>query len=173
MTFPERDPSHRSCAAGNPICRAAQALRLLLLLSLPTGLNAQTADFAGDWQTFWRNGSAVLSLTQEGDRVTGTYQPEEGTVEGTVEGRLLRGTWSQPGATGRFVFALSADGQTLTGRFGNGEYWNGFRDVEAAAPAGLTTSNATPRDTLQSLLIATNAAIYEGNARACSACATW
>jgi MscS family membrane protein len=166
VTFPERDPSHRSCAAGNPICRAAQALWLLLLLSLPTGLNAQTADFAGDWQTFWRTGSAVLSLTQEGDRVTGTYQPEEGTVEGTVEGRLLRGTWSQPGATGRFVFALSADGQTLTGRFGNGEYWNGFRDVEAAAPAGLTTSNATPRDTLQSLLIATNAAIYEGNARA-------
>jgi MscS family membrane protein len=101
--------------------RAAIAmLGLLLLVLTPLAARAQPADFSVDWQTFWRTGSAVLSLSQEGDRVTGSYQPDDGAVEGVVEGRVLRGTWAQPGASGAFVFALSEDGQVLTGRFGNG-----------------------------------------------------
>jgi hypothetical protein len=119
-----------------------------MLMIMPLALRAQPADFSGDWQTYWRTGSAVLSLSQEGDLVTGSYQPDDGTVEGTVEGRVLRGTWAQPGTSGTFVFALSEDGQVLTGRFGNGEYWNGFREdaegartLKAAAAVG---GSATP-----------------------------
>ena len=48
-------------------------------------------------------------------------------IDGTVSEGLLRGTWTQTGGDGQFVFALSEDGTVLTGRFGNGEYWNGFR----------------------------------------------
>jgi len=132
----------------------------------PSAPEAQEADFSGDWQTFWRTGSAVLTLQQEGDQVTGTYQPDDGAVEGTVEGRVLRGEWSQPGSSGRFVFALSEDGQVLTGRFGNGEYWNGFREDAEGGSSTWRLGNGSPRETLRSLLIAANTALYAGDAGA-------
>jgi len=132
----------------------------------PGALAAQEADFSGDWQTFWRTGAAVLSLEQDGDRVTGTYQPDDGTVAGTVEGRVLRGEWSQPGSSGRFVLALSEDGQVLTGRFGNGEYWNGFREDAEGGSSTWRLGNGSPRETLRSLLIAANTALYAGDAGA-------
>lgn len=139
---------------------------VLMLAGTPQLLRAQQADFSGDWQTYWRTGSAVLSLEQAGDRVTGSYQPDDGTISGTVEGRVLRGTWEQPGSSGRFVFALSQDEQVLTGRFGNGEYWNGFRDNADAGSGAWQLANGTPRETLRSLLLATNAAVYTGDAGA-------
>jgi small-conductance mechanosensitive channel len=145
---------------------AVVALCACLLTLAPTALRAQTADFSGEWQTFWRTGSAVLSLEQDGERVTGSYQPDDGVVEGVVDGDVLRATWEQAGASGSVVFALSEDGQVLTGRFDNGEYWNGFRDDGEIERGHLMLSNATPRDTLRSLLTAANAATYEGNGRA-------
>jgi hypothetical protein len=54
----------------------------------------------------------------------------------------------------------------LTGRFGNGEYWNGFRDDGDAGRSRLRIDNSTPRATLRSLLIAANRAVYSGDARA-------
>ena len=155
---------------------------------------AQEADFSGEWQTYWRDGLATLTLEQEGDligasprqggaglagalrrpstleqdddRVTGTYQPDDGRIEGTVEGRVLRGTWAQPGSSGKVVFALSKDGQVLTGRFGNGEYWNGFRESAGSESSTWNLGNGSPRETLRSLLIATNVAVYAGDAGA-------
>lgn len=53
---------------------------------------AQSAEFSGEWQTFWRAGTATLTLTQEGDAVTGSYEPFDGSVTGTVEGRVPSGT---------------------------------------------------------------------------------
>jgi small-conductance mechanosensitive channel len=145
---------------------AALTLLLALLLAAPAAAQSPEADFSGEWQTFWRTGSAVLTLEQEGDGVTGIFQPDDGSIEGTVEGRVLRGTWEQPGASGRVVFALSEDGQTLTGRFGNGEYWNGFRAAADSESTGWQLGNASPRETLRSLLIATNVATYQGDAGA-------
>lgn len=145
---------------------ASLGFGLLMIFVAPRGALAQDADFSGDWQTYWRTGSAVLSLTQEGDTVSGTYQPDDGRVDGTVDGRVLRGTWEQPGSSGQFVFALSEDGEVLTGRFGNGEYWNGFREEAAGGSSTWQLGNGTPRETLRSLLLAANAAIYDGDAGA-------
>lgn len=64
------------------------------------------------------------------------------------------------------MLALSEDGQVLTGRFGNGEYWNGFRTSEDCGVGDMAMMKATPRETMRTLLIAVNAAIYSGNARA-------
>ena len=141
-------------------------LGLLMIVLTTFGARAQDADFTGDWQTYWRTGSAVLSLVQEGDTVSGTYQPDDGRVEGTVEGRVLRGTWEQTGSSGRFVFALSEDGDVLTGRFGNGEYWNGLREDVASGSSAWQLDNGTPRETLRSLLLVANSAIYDGDAGA-------
>jgi len=141
-------------------------LCILIFGSTPSAFCAKSADFSGDWQTFWRTDSALLSLTQNGDRVTGSYQPYDGTVKGLVKGNVMEGTWDQPGASGTVVFALSEDGQVITGRFGNGEYWNGFRDDGETESSDMMITNVTPRRTLRSLLIAANAAIYENNGRA-------
>lgn len=54
----------------------------------------------------------------------------------------------------------------LTGRFGNGEYWNGFRDSAEEGSGAWYLANGTPRETLRSLLLATNAAVYAGDAGA-------
>lgn len=145
---------------------ATLAFAVFVLIFLPQVLRAQQADFSGDWQTYWRTGSAVLSLEQAGDEMTGTYQPDNGRIEGTIKGRVLRGIWEQTGASGRFVFALSQDGEVLTGRFGNGEYWNGFRDSAEEGSGAWYLANGTPRETLRSLLLATNAAVYAGDAGA-------
>jgi hypothetical protein len=155
----------RPCSAPEPSA-SLFAFSVILLACLPLGLRAEQADFSGEWQTFWRTGSATLFLTQEGEAVTGTYEPFDGTVTGTLEGRVLRGTWEQPGASGTMVFALSEDGRVLTGRFGNGEYWNGFRSVEDGGVGDMAMAKATPRQTLRTLVIAVNAAIYSENARA-------
>ena len=162
-----RPPSRPGFAGARILSAIAVTIALCaMLLAAPFAARAEAVDFSGDWQTFWRSGSAVLTLTQEGDRVTGVYRPDDGTVEGRVEGRVLRGTWTQPGASGSLVFALSEDGQVLTGRFDNGEYWNGYRDTAASRSAAWQMNNATPRETLRSLLVAANVAIYSGDARA-------
>jgi len=54
----------------------------------------------------------------------------------------------------------------LTGRFGNGEYWNGYREEASTGSAGWQLANGTPRVVLRSLLLAVNSAIYDGDAGA-------
>ena len=142
------------------------ALWISVFVCLPLALSAQEADFSGEWQTFWRTGTAVLSLEQDGDRVSGSYQPDDGTIVGEVSGRVLRGTWEQPGGSGAFVFTISEDGQVLTGRFGNGEYWNGVRAGDAEGSGSWRLGNASPRETLRSLLLTANVAIYDNDAGA-------
>ena len=58
--------------------------------SLP--LRSQMAAFSRGWQYCWRNGNAVLRRQQDGAGIVGTHPPADGTVEGTVDCRILRGT---------------------------------------------------------------------------------
>lgn len=112
----------------------------------------------GRWHTYWRDGEALLVLEQDGDTITGTYEPGQGSIEASVQAGELRGRWSDQTREGRFVFVLSDDGRSFAGQFGNGDYWNGERvdavDYKIRMP--LAPSYETPRDTLQSILIAAN-----------------
>ena len=130
---------------------------LAFVLLQCTVAHAQNADWTGRWQTFWRDGQAVMELEQSGSQVRGGYEPGEGIVEGVVEGPLLKGTWREGDDSGEFVFALAHKGQSFTGRFGSGEYWNGKRLVDgfkAAIPFKLQT---TPQQALTKLMAAFNA----------------
>ena len=119
--------------------------------------NADAADWTGSWRSFWRGGQALMTLKQDGPAITGTYEPGEGKIEGTLEGVVITGKWMQAGAEGDFEFAVAPDGQSFVGRFGNGEYWNGERlDDTRATAVGFGVD--TPRATFGSLMSSANAA---------------
>jgi len=139
--------------------RVLTALAVLVLLPV---VALAEGPWSGVWQTYWRDGAAILSLDQDGDQVTGTYEPGGGRVQATADGARLAGTWQQRGASGNFVFALDADGSVFTGRYESGEYWNGERIDAAAAAAGPFTRTDTPREALRTLLAAGNRVAYEG-----------
>jgi small-conductance mechanosensitive channel len=123
-------------------------------------------DWTGEWQTYWREGQALVVLTQHGDVVTGTYEPQGGRLEGRVEGHLLKGRWFIDQASGSFLFALSSDGKIFSGRFANDEYWNGVRVTEDQKKAFAFRAALTPRETLRTVLTAANEAVFAGNAAA-------
>jgi hypothetical protein len=145
-----------------------QALLLLFISGAPTLAEEKkdNLDWSGQWQTFWRDGQALLTLTQEEEKVTGFYSPQDGQVEAEVEGRLIKGRWKGDDAAGGFVFALSPDGQTFTGRFDSGEYWNGRRLAEKRERFVAFSSAISPQETLRTVITAANRAVFEGNAAA-------
>lgn len=100
-----------------------------LWLALSLSLHA-----SGPWEGFWESYSfgddAYISLSQDKNKVIGTYFPYNGTIEGTDDGGVLRGTWASPNGTGKLVFTLSPDGESFAGTVGMGEWWNGKRIAE-------------------------------------------
>lgn len=148
---------------------AGRLLRVCLILSLLALAAASAAAEerrSGQWRSFWREGSALMTLAEHADgTVTGTYEPGGGRLRGTIEDRVLRGAWQEPAASGEFVFALSPDGRSFSGRYGDGGFWNGER-IDPRAVEAVSTLRATPRDVLRSLLVAGNATVYEGDVHA-------
>ena len=139
---------------------------MFLLLSAGASLSDDTTSMSGEWQSFWRNGQALLILNQQGDEVTGTYEPNRGKIEGRLDGRILKGRWEQPGAAGTFLFTLSEDGQTFTGRFDSGEYWNGRRAARETTRTARFSAAFSPRESLRTAIAAMNEAVFEGNSGA-------
>lgn len=86
-----------------------------------------TTQWAGTWQTKW----GKMTITQNGNSITGTYEHDKGKISGTINGNKLSGNWSEaatyqpPGDAGEFEFTLSADGKSFTGRwrYGNNGAW--------------------------------------------------
>jgi hypothetical protein len=94
------------------------------------------ADVSGQWKTNF----GLLNLTCSGPRVSGSYPHDGGKVEGTLEGNILRGKWSEgptrkpPKDAGSFEFVFPEDGESFRGhwRYGFEEKawdgtWNGQR----------------------------------------------
>ena len=78
------------------------------------------ADFAGAWQTSYGR----MTLTQNGDRVSGNYDYKNGSLQGQVKGNVLHGRWDERTfiitSGGEMEFTLSADGRSFTGRWRTG-----------------------------------------------------
>jgi hypothetical protein len=73
-----------------------------------------TVSWSGQWNL--RSGSGgtpfVLTLEQSGTEVTGTYSPQDGTIDGTLTGRKLTFQWTQAGGyKGTGVLEMAIDGQ--------------------------------------------------------------
>ena len=139
-----------------------QVLRLTLLtlvLASGPGVAQEAGDWTGIWDTFWRDGEARMTLQQDGANISGTYIPGDGHVRGTVVGRVLTGFWQQDGIEGPIVFSISEDAQTFTGRYVDGEYWNGSRVVGAQIAIPVVPPD-TPREALERFVALQNAANF-------------
>ena len=73
---------------------------------------------------------------------------------------MLRGRWIEGEVSGAITFALAEDGQTFTGRFDSGEYWNGTRSDPPRYNGSRGVLASTPREALKSFVIAANDAFY-------------
>ena len=88
------------------------------LLVAPRVVNAAEA-WAGRWQT----NLGVMELAQDGSRVYGGYEADQGQIGGTAKGQVLTGTWVQapsfqmPEDGGTLKLTMSDDGQSFTGRW--------------------------------------------------------
>ena len=106
----------------------------LVLIALTTALavSAATANtWSGTWHTSWTggtNGGADMVLTQTGDNVSGTYDHLTGTINGTVSGYTLSGSWTQSNDHGTVTFTLVPTGASWSGTWtssGGGGSWTG------------------------------------------------
>lgn len=72
-----------------------------------------TADFTGEWE----GEGGHMVLTQSGTSVKGKYKWMDGTLEGTVTGRVLKFKWSQPrnDRYGTGEFTMSSGGNSFSG----------------------------------------------------------
>ncbi len=86
------------------------------LVQLTAGVaEPATGVFSGRWDMIQWGG--VLTLVQQGNRVTGTF--DKGTVEGTVKGSVLKATWTQKdGQHGDVEWTLADTGRRING------WWN-------------------------------------------------
>ena len=92
------------------------------------------SSFAGSWETKIGFRTIQLSISQKGDKVTGIYLADNGTIQGTVAGRLLRFKWESDKGSGSGEFNISSSGESFGGTFNKGTdpkvvegYWNGTR----------------------------------------------
>jgi hypothetical protein len=89
----------------------------------PTPAATATAMPSGTWTGVWDTNWGPMELTQSDGSVTGTYEFDQGQIQGTVEGNKLVGTWAEAptdggfAREGEFEFTMSPDGNSFTGRW--------------------------------------------------------
>ena len=86
----------------------------------------QSIDIGGVYETNFGD----LTITQMGNRITGSYPT--GTIEGTVLGPTVKGTWVQAYSQGKFVFEFQSNAGSFKGLWGSGgdtpsSAWDGIR----------------------------------------------
>lgn len=85
-----------------------------------------SADVAGTYSTDYGD----MVLMQNGDYVWGEYQHDGGTLEGTISGNVLTGTWKQASSSGQLQFMFDDAGFTGKWSYGNDTptaSWNGTK----------------------------------------------
>ena len=145
----------RDTAAARHMVRLA-LLPLIWLICTLSVAASEPVDWSGEWDTIWRGGGARLILSQEGNRVTGTYPLYDGEIEARSVGRKLEGSWRSSGGEGTFIFVQSREGDSFSGRYASGEWWTGARAITSEMDGDLL-AQWTPGDTLGAFLTTMNA----------------
>jgi small-conductance mechanosensitive channel len=130
---------------------------MCVLATATLAQDSDPADWTGQWETTWRDGGGRLILEQTGATVTGSYPLFDGRIEGTAEGRVLRGQWFEDGQSGTFEIVQSQNGQSFAGRFDGTEWWTGGRAFESDIVFDVDQSS--PAAVMRSFLAAANGAV--------------
>jgi predicted esterase len=105
------------------------ATSMLLALALGGAVARPALAEGGAWTGTWVTDEGALTLTQEGDEVTGTYG-RGGEITATVSGSKLAGTYRVGNASGQVEFELQPDGH-FAGKWihanGNSGTWRGWK----------------------------------------------
>jgi hypothetical protein len=104
--------------------------------STPTGGGI----WGGTWTTDCAGSScAEMNLVQTGTTVVGTYAGGTGTINGTVTGNRLTGTWVRSGTSGSFDFWIEGSGLRWHGNWNNSNAWCGQRAGQSPlTPCGVS-----------------------------------
>ena len=114
------------------------------------GGGGNAAGFGGQWATNFGTFTGPLSMTVNGNTVTGVYANTDGSFKGaftcTVSGNVCTGTFADPANSGTLVLTLAGDGQSFTAAWsatnGNKGVWNGTKT--ATSTCGGTCSLGSP-----------------------------
>ncbi len=106
---------------------------LTVALCASSAAGTTTAQGPCSWAGVWNTNWGVMTLSQNGNQVTGTYTHFEGKLSGMVTGNVLSGRWDNvQNTTGKFQFTMAADCNSFSGFYGYNEGtpgypWNGTR----------------------------------------------
>ena len=118
---------------------AAERIKLSRQMSDPSGSSSNNlSSFAGEWSAHVENGYAfTMSLTQDGNRVSGTHDNGRTIIEGVVDGRTMRFRYryKDSDTRGAGTLVLSDDGRSISGFYshtddpnnGSKGFWKGTR----------------------------------------------
>ena len=96
--------------------RASFLLAALVAISSPAmARRVQAIAVSGAYTSNW----GAVTLHQQGDHITGTYVFQDGRLDGTLDGNMLRYKWTEKDGSGRGVFVVASDGE-LIGTWGVG-----------------------------------------------------
>jgi hypothetical protein len=88
----------------------------LILIFGAFGVTTFAADYSytGTWDVSGSWGD--MTITQNGNNLTGTYTWQQGSISGAVSGNIFSGVWTQPGnnRSGQLEFTMSDDGMSFT-----------------------------------------------------------
>jgi len=74
-----------------------------------------TFDISGNYSSNWGH----VTLRQIGNKVVGSYVYQDGKLEGTLDGNMLRYTWREHDMTGAGIWVIASNGE-LIGTWGSG-----------------------------------------------------
>ena len=102
-----------------------------------SGLSAPSPCGLATWYGTWTTQCGIsacgeMNLTQDGATITGTYAGGAGSVNGSVNGTELTGTWTRTGSSGSFKFFMVTGGQQFQGNWESSNEWCGYRSGSAA-----------------------------------------
>jgi hypothetical protein len=115
-----------------------------VLTAVPTPTPVPTSP-SGVWHGTWDTLCGVsscetMTLTQNGNSVTGTYANGAGAISGTVSGSQLTGTWTRNGVSGTIDFWMGNSGVRWRGNWDTVNEWCGARPGETLpSPCGVAS----------------------------------
>jgi len=125
---------------------------LALLLFTISSLSANQNLWSGKWHLFWKHGAIILTMEQHGDDVNGSYEPNNGTLLGTIKEDKLYATTTSPDGQEEIIITLGQNGNSLFRNNAYGDWITGIRTNVDTAYNALHVDDSSPIRTLYTFL---------------------